>query len=292
MAKLPKSLRNAPQNLLDRLSEVDIKKIRQNELLEDTVAELLKLQIELNSDVAYCIERGLDEKWQSQFWRRALFRAVFAHIEGILYQLKQIAFQTQGTRFDCNFALAEVALLKEETYSLNENGTIRIKTDDFPRFKSNFRFVFSIVIKAFQLQFRIDFDNDSGWSQLNEALKIRNRLTHPKESSQLIVTDKELETLNKVDVWFASQVQSLFGEITQVFSKGSLDVKREGAEQRKQMFDKAHGLVAQLQNIEFTQTFLNKAISQTDISSAELDEALSRLEKIKQNFVEAFKDLG
>ncbi len=79
------------------------------------MSELEATMSVLAGNVKKCVEEFHAE--DEQFWRRTFIRSTFALIEGNTFRMKQYAL-TQ-----CHlFTGAEVALLKEESYELNEKG--------------------------------------------------------------------------------------------------------------------------------------------------------------------------
>jgi len=48
--------------------------------------------------------------------------------------------------------------------------------------------------------------NSKEWSSFNEALKIRDRLTHPKSTNDLIISDVELEAVEKTFMWYFASI--------------------------------------------------------------------------------------
>ncbi len=90
----------------------------------DTLGDMVKLLIK---DANTC--ESHIRKEDSQFWRRALVRAVFALIEGGTYRVKQAALGAAESQLVLPteeaqpiFSAAEILLLKEESYEVSEKG--------------------------------------------------------------------------------------------------------------------------------------------------------------------------
>jgi hypothetical protein len=159
------------------------------------------LLIALGSDFERCYEhllKRLDEgerfpdgtvSADDQFEARQLVRAAFAYIEGAVHVLKV----DSSLRADEN----SVVLLPQEQhfifecdFDLNEKGEVVEKPAKIPLAK-NIRFAFSIFAKAAKSDYVFDA-NAKWWSQLKEAIRIRDRLMHPRWSSDLDVSPREL----------------------------------------------------------------------------------------------------
>jgi len=290
MHDLPDALKKYPKHLVDRLSHDDIDKIRRNEILHHSILDLLKLQTDLGNDVNFCITQGIEIKWQNQFWHRALFRAFFAFVEGMLYQFKQIALKTEGTRFDCGLTMAEIALLKGENYDLKENGKINVRTNEFPSFKSNFRFTFNILSKAFGLTQGIDFNQDDSWGRLLDAYQTRNRLVHPKSVTDLNVDDKEMENIALAYKWYSEQTKTLAEAITEVIQKATLEIRAEGKAKLDLIQSHAQTFFLQMQDVQFLQSLLNSEKIQ-HLSKDEIEQVNSKLDNLKRVLAENFKNM-
>jgi hypothetical protein len=72
---------------------------------------------------------------------------------------------------------------------------------DFPKFLNNVKFAFKIYSKSIDSDFKLRLGG-VGWRSLREAVKIRDRLMHPKEPSQLIITQDEILTTQEAFNWF------------------------------------------------------------------------------------------
>ena len=151
----------------------------------------------------------------SNFWLRAYVRAFFAIVEGTTFGIKQVALAAHKRK--PYFADAEISLLEEVAYELNDRGEAKIKVKILDTL-ANVRFAFQAVIKVFGLETEIKYD-DSGWQSFQEALKIRHQITHPKIASLLKISDADDGQGKKVDViaeasqWYANQINALYTDM-------------------------------------------------------------------------------
>ena len=138
--------------------------------------------------------RNTDE----QHLRRSTIRTIGAAIEGIIFHLKNIALN-QATSFPELYSDLEVAALKEETYSVNENGVVQKKTMLIP-LKTSIKLIVKIVDKDTKSLHEKSFNN-KGWDALIANIEVRNRITHPKKIEDLAITKKEVDQAIKAFHW-------------------------------------------------------------------------------------------
>lgn len=150
-----------------------------------TIAETPEI---LRKDVMECLAELILSDTQKN--RRTLTRAMFAEIEASMYLFRQSSLDPMGGA-EIELNESEKALLKEEDYEISEKGMVRVRPY-FGKFLPTFRFVVAMFIKANCLQTAIDYST-GGWDALQKAIKIRNRLTHPRVPIDLEVTDDELD---------------------------------------------------------------------------------------------------
>jgi hypothetical protein len=95
---------------------------------------------------------------------------------------------------------AEIAMLKEETYNLNEKGDVTLSKSKL-RSKDNLCFTLKTFARASKASFEIDRKSEE-WGSYIEALRVRDRITHPKNSEDLIISDTELKIVQKTFIWY------------------------------------------------------------------------------------------
>jgi len=140
--------------------------------------------------------------------RRDLVRSVFAAIEGLHWQLKQDVYRHSG-HISQGMSIHEQAAMLEETYSVDDSGKVR----SVPRFlplASKIRLVVSIV-QRYQTSYNLDYSH-KGWSNLRTAIKLRDRLVHPKKLTDLNVTMAEVRQTVSAFYWFLALVIELLRE--------------------------------------------------------------------------------
>lgn len=164
---------------------------------ETISAEMLNTERLLGGDIKMC-DAALRED-DSQFWRRTYVRALFAYIEGLNYLKKVHAFQAHLAG-RVKYTKAELSVILEESYELNNQGEA-VERTSFKSLDKNLRFAFQVYARIYDICFKVDCSG-LGWQSFKTAIKIRNRVTHPKRLSDLSITDDELQTLDETLEWY------------------------------------------------------------------------------------------
>lgn len=132
--------------------------------------------------------------------RRAFTRSVFAYVEATTYILKQTAIAAAPGMISEAEALNLVA---EKTYTL-DNGSAK-ESNSKLRLPENVRYALSLFRRAVSDAYVHD-GNDPSWRAFLRAIKVRDRLMHPRDALQLDVTDEDYEAVFEGLRWFANQV--------------------------------------------------------------------------------------
>jgi hypothetical protein len=159
----------------------------------------------LVGDVSMCLER-LKKEPDNQSERRTFIRTFFAFVEGTVFRMKQLALELHEA-YGVDFTEAEVAMLREETYDLRENGEVYTQQKFIP-LKSNIKFAFKAYSRIFPIwPLKLD---ERGWEAFRASLEIRNRVTHPKVSANLLISSQDIETLKMAFDWFRDACKDIF----------------------------------------------------------------------------------
>jgi len=144
----------------------------------------------------------------SQFHRRVYVRNLFAYLEGVAYWMRQNAMDIdkiilkRGGSIDWD----RHTLLGEEIPTIADNGKIRRR-----RQKASFKSRFSFSVRAYAEIVRCTEDIfGPGWQRLLEAVELRDRLMHPKQSADIIVSDDNISACREGYDWFASLMAVTF----------------------------------------------------------------------------------
>ncbi|QSB45746.1 hypothetical protein IDJ81_06520 [Tsuneonella flava] len=119
--------------------------------------------------------------------KRNLVRVLFTAIEGFIWIFREHisdAAQTLET-----IDPSEQAVLNEVSYHVDAKGRIYEQTRFIPML-TMFRFIARLSEKI-SPETKVDFSS-AGWEQLRSAQTIRNRITHPKSTSDLRLDDEDV----------------------------------------------------------------------------------------------------
>jgi hypothetical protein len=169
--------------------------------LDKGVIELREVFDVLGQDIL--TSRNMVKENDSPFWRRTLVRSLFACIEGMSYRMKYVAL-IMARNHSVRLSPAERALMKEESYDLNDKGEAAISKSKL-RTADNLLFSLKIAARACKTPFEIDKGGE-GWGSFKDALKIRDRITHPKNSQDLLISDEELNIVWKTINWYVDSM--------------------------------------------------------------------------------------
>lgn len=165
----------------------------------------------LTQDVVTCAKLTEGED-KTESAARSFVRSVFAMIEGCVFNLKQSAL-TLSKHGRGAFTQAELAMLEEVSYDLTDKGETK-QQPKFIRLPQNVKFAFTCAARAFQVEFTLVVD-DTGWSTFKQAQVIRNRITHPKSTNDLKLSDEEIQTVADAGTWFLKNQRALVEKLVE-----------------------------------------------------------------------------
>jgi len=163
----------------------------------------------LREDELKCMKNAVKDK--NQFWRRMYVRSFFAHVEGVAYRLKQLSLSAAKS-FHIELTQNEISRINEESYELTDNAQIERKLI-FSSIDKNIKFTFRVAQKAHGTKLDLNLGSDKRWVYFKKSINIRNKITHPKNSDDLIISDKELMNLLNAVQWFAGTLDLLINTI-------------------------------------------------------------------------------
>lgn len=168
--------------------------------LRDTFNELVSdVEAAKKLDTDYCRE---------DFIKRTYTHSFFAMIEGVISQLKKIALAAnEHTKI---FKAYEVELLSEMSANLANNGVAK-QTKAKLKLMPNIVFSLNYASKALELDYVVS--KKSGYNSMLKAIKIRDRITHPKNKSSLTITEEDMHVLGDANSWFRDEVTTLLNQI-------------------------------------------------------------------------------
>lgn len=181
------------------------------------LAELHQIEEALRED-----SRGigdlLRENVASQMLRRVYIKTLITEVEGHLYAFKQamLAFEEifcTGPRLPRSmdsrillYSEPERMVLRERQYKLS--GSTAKEVHLIMPLDANLRFAFATFQRALAIPGE-EVTSGPGYESLVNAQKIRNRLTHPKSVSSLLVTEADLDEAEQGVDWYFSVIEVL-----------------------------------------------------------------------------------
>lgn len=153
----------------------------------------------------------------SQPERRMFIRATFASTEASIYVLKQTALIQRHNPMCPTISEAERTFAQEQEYKLTDTGEVEIRQAKIS-LEANMRFAFKLLGKALSIPSALDVSG-SGWQSFKRAIKIRDRITHPKSVSDLTVSDEEVNDLAIAFGWLQASYTKAANEINAASSR-------------------------------------------------------------------------
>jgi hypothetical protein len=167
---------------------------------QDRHAELRNLFYTLWDDVLAC--RTKLSANGGIFWSRTYVRCFIATVEGMTHQMRQILLY-EHNKNTFHLAPEEVMLLSEERYNLDENGSTVTKKQQFLPFLAGIKLTFNIWSRwcGHATTWETMRGRDNGWNDFQQAIKIRDRLTHPKSVMDLGISAEEERQVFSAQDW-------------------------------------------------------------------------------------------
>ncbi len=155
-----------------------------------------------------CIDAGeVDEDGNIsadyEFYARQLIRAVFAYIEAVTFSVKA---WSAGRCMELGIEITpqERYFATDTDYDLDDKGEIVETAAKIPLAR-NIRFAIAMNRKAHGVSDPFDASVE-WWSSLREAIRVRDRLTHPKMPGDLDVSGDDIMKALKARTGFEAEV--------------------------------------------------------------------------------------
>lgn len=129
-------------------------------------------------------------------------------VEGVSFRVRQYIVAAVASRI-YSIDSPSVNFLNELTYKLDTSGKI-VEKDEYLIFLPGFKFTFKSWGRCLGMEGFVEqaFSNN-GFSNFKKSVEIRNRLTHPKITQEMMVSGAELEIIKSAEQWFHSLVLPL-----------------------------------------------------------------------------------
>lgn len=152
--------------------------------------------------------------------RRNLLRNLVSAAEGISWTYRTHVMSL-ARHFDAATPLIEMAFA-EASYSVTERGIIQEQARHIS-LTAMIRLT-TRVAQAFCPGLKVDFGVE-GWSALKRAIAARNRITHPKSSDDLVLSDGEIEAAKSGFFWFSDMAMSVMEATLKAFAIDAQETK-------------------------------------------------------------------
>jgi hypothetical protein len=153
------------------------------------------------------------EQYDNQANRRDFIRSTFAAMEGWLWDFRQRA---QSVLEDVrDFTPAEQAAFAETSFAISSNGKL-IEQTRYYSMTTMFRFVVRLAEEEFGNPL-VDFGSNE-WQAFNQAIEIRNRITHPKDINDFNLSDSDIETVRSSSIWLMDTIMRVVASLNIVLA--------------------------------------------------------------------------
>ena len=179
----------------------------------DTLTDMMTT---LMNDVGRCYQ-GLQAAEKTgttedrYFWRRVVTRAVFSAIEGSCELFRRQAFVAQLNKVakERFVHLKKLSVLSGKTFWVTNEGEIRIQDLRVP-----FLNYLLLSLKSYAEAQGVSYRTKNGdrWPRIQSAVRVRNRITHPKNLAGVAISKEEIADIVFSLKWFLNEVESIFRE--------------------------------------------------------------------------------
>lgn len=129
------------------------------------------------------------------FRRRNYVKTVFSSIEGILFSMKRILLSHSKN-------LTDEEIVKLQEYKLVGPNEHKLKKEIFfLRTDENVKFVIRTYEKV-KTKGIVTNLKCNDWERFKKSIEIRNRITHPKHSKDLLISEEEMKIVEQAHDWF------------------------------------------------------------------------------------------
>lgn len=137
---------------------------------------------------------------KDQTCERAYVRIVFSALDGVLNLLK--SEMSSSKEFDTIFSKKERARILDRKY---DQKTDTVKSEQlFQSPKDTIRETLKFYAR-YKKRNNYEFPNNSGWQDMITAIKIRNKITHPKKRKDLDISVSDLEKILRAKNWLRDE---------------------------------------------------------------------------------------
>jgi hypothetical protein len=182
---------------------------RKDALPDEYDPDVCSFGMTLVDDVVHCLRQE-----DTGFWRRTLVRTVFAYVEAHATIFRRMILEMYARNEHPRIPITKIVLLQDYEYQIDEVGRVKrqaLKLVTLKQIALTLRTLAEVMGKDDRYISHHMFGvND--WRNLKESMKVRDRLTHPKKFTDLIVTDEEKKRCVGAFHWLGGITNELLGE--------------------------------------------------------------------------------
>jgi hypothetical protein len=165
---------------------------------------------QLEQDVQHAFQNAASN---DPFWCRTLVRAVFSYFEAYSFVIRSAIAKLLKPDQD-NLYIAKMALLAERTYQPDRTGKLKPAAEPKIAFINHLAFTLRTYaeLSGMAASEINRFFGDDAFNQLQRAKRVRDRLTHPKQLSDILVAPRDIVDTTTCYNWlrrFISEVEKL-----------------------------------------------------------------------------------
>jgi hypothetical protein len=176
------------------------------------------------------VEAGPDLSEVSQRRRRVLIRSIFASIEALSYFLRNLAVNNKHPK---DIAPEDRLIVSERAYDLDGNGRIVHRPLKL-RTTASIRYSFAVFKRSYGTTFDLDVTG-APWQAYLRAVKVRDRITHPKRLEDITISEAELMDAAGSWHWFSDAFAATMLQALEATKAQSAAMKREIVRLRKEL---------------------------------------------------------
>ena len=175
----------------------------------------------------------------TQFSRRMWIRAYFSWVEAYCYLLRRYVLQLKfSKRVIKPSDIAEFAALNELKYSVTQKGE-SIAEPANTRTVDYIGFSLMACARLDNLGLSID-PGGKDRKCLVDAVRIRDRITHPKGVADVNITDADMKTVYDFKNWFFGHLEILHDPVIKKAIKKTAGIAKRTKKERRLVFDETY----------------------------------------------------
>lgn len=188
---------------------------RMRELFDVLGSDARRCTVELRSRLA-------EDRTVDQFWSRTLLRTFFSWVEAQTYEMR-LFIRTAHQLGALELSDGEISVMLDVSYELDKRG----EPTPRPRFQPierSMKITYRLFGQFFELNSTLPI-GENGWRLFLESIQLRNRLTHPKDPSDLDVSYEEAVDMIAAINWYFTNLTALLNSCTKQVENPSIRQK-------------------------------------------------------------------